>query len=932
MRQLRLIFLLSIALLSSGYRWRCYIFCTEQTGIQNDYVEIRDDCRDYADNNIDSAMTETKDPESKKLRKAKLVELFSNCMAKHGWDVPTTTVAKADDIPLYESSVSKVAASPEKTPVPTPVIIDNNNSDNRQNDGRQDNQTQPPADNSTQQENQQEIRPESVEGQEQPGKNSPSESGSRDERQPAPIPANTTSKSQSQTREKAETNNTRSQKMQAEGQSASQPENVRRQPAVTARRQTREAEKNANNEKQYSENTVTKKGPARAANSYSSDKAEESRAEAIPQQKAESKAEPVTTARNQTIYNETRYNSAEEAQPVESYERKPLPHNPGQTGNIKQQPTVTAKNTEASPDATPAARQQQAKLAAKQPDPEPASQEQVEQAAIEKTGTVTQNPSAGSQSAHSSPKPQAGSGERQIAENTQPQPQVTARQQTKNTQAAPITTASRKGTAQPDPTELSNMEPAAGTPAPTANAKDNIPDSGNIDKNKNAGPLADNSSQPQAQSETQLPWKNQNAGGENASAPPVAAKVQEKKAQSNTSPANIEHKHKNSKTADNAKATAPQARHVAKNTPPDTSSEQLGNSRKQAVVTGKPPARHIAKAAESPAKAEEARQQIKHPADKEDAQDKQAARNTEQITEADDAQQVFDSSLTNRTPAVGKNVKNSARSAPSSREDGAAKQPVAATVAPQAKRNATATETEISETGPISATPAKLQVMRSTHEPTSVVSQNAQDGNAEKTYITEKPSAKRATAAPVIDADAQDLPPAATTKTVAKTSQTVTRDTKVIDAPENKAAPSANVQQAFDASAAGATTTHLTKNPATGQAQASAMPSQPAVTAKSPDSANTQMAALLPPGAAQNPAANPDAIKGVKDNALAKRISECTLARSSAKNSSNAAAKAKLCDMECAELLKKSPNSPRPGICPPKEAAIDLLDGQLAGK
>ncbi len=133
MPKFRLILLLSVAVLSSGYRWRCYAACDEQTSIQNDYVEQRDECREEAQNNLDAAMAKTANPNSEKARKAKLVVLFSDCMGKFGWDVPVPA-EKADkekvlagEVPIYVSSAAKTAApkdglSPAPAPDNTAVI------------------------------------------------------------------------------------------------------------------------------------------------------------------------------------------------------------------------------------------------------------------------------------------------------------------------------------------------------------------------------------------------------------------------------------------------------------------------------------------------------------------------------------------------------------------------------------------------------------------------------------------------------------------------------------------------------------------------------------------------------------------------------------------------------------------------------------------
>ncbi|MEZ5690442.1 MAG: hypothetical protein R3D71_02100 [Rickettsiales bacterium] len=87
--KLRIIFLLLIAIMSSGYRWRCYFLCDEQTAIQNDYVEMRDNCRSEAQDNLQAALKKITTNISKREQKKQLVALFSDCMARHGWDIPS---------------------------------------------------------------------------------------------------------------------------------------------------------------------------------------------------------------------------------------------------------------------------------------------------------------------------------------------------------------------------------------------------------------------------------------------------------------------------------------------------------------------------------------------------------------------------------------------------------------------------------------------------------------------------------------------------------------------------------------------------------------------------------------------------------------------------------------------------------------------------
>jgi hypothetical protein len=84
---IRIFFLLAALAVTSGYRFRCYFACVDQTSTQNDYVEQRDRCREYAQLKIDMASREAGATDDRG-RKGQLVSLFSQCMANNGWTVP----------------------------------------------------------------------------------------------------------------------------------------------------------------------------------------------------------------------------------------------------------------------------------------------------------------------------------------------------------------------------------------------------------------------------------------------------------------------------------------------------------------------------------------------------------------------------------------------------------------------------------------------------------------------------------------------------------------------------------------------------------------------------------------------------------------------------------------------------------------------------
>lgn len=84
---LRVGFLLFVFSISSGYRFRCYMFCKDQTAVQSDYIEQRDRCRSYAELKLDMAIRDVQGPPGKKTRKTKLINLFNQCMSENGWNI-----------------------------------------------------------------------------------------------------------------------------------------------------------------------------------------------------------------------------------------------------------------------------------------------------------------------------------------------------------------------------------------------------------------------------------------------------------------------------------------------------------------------------------------------------------------------------------------------------------------------------------------------------------------------------------------------------------------------------------------------------------------------------------------------------------------------------------------------------------------------------
>jgi hypothetical protein len=233
MRTLNIILLLSVAIFCSGYRFRCYAFCNDQTAIQNDYVEQRDECRDYAQNNLNAEMAKSKTPDSGKARKEKLVTIFSECMSKYGWDVPSGNekgdkgkLADKGEVPIYVSSVSK--QQPKETP--TAVAVGVNDETTKETDKIEQRDL-----------NERKVPPENIDKQpEGKGKESTSTKETNKEKD---------SNSSSIATQKTDTVTT-----SQDGES--QPKSMRTQPATTIKKSKAEESKQKTIEKTKSTNTT----------------------------------------------------------------------------------------------------------------------------------------------------------------------------------------------------------------------------------------------------------------------------------------------------------------------------------------------------------------------------------------------------------------------------------------------------------------------------------------------------------------------------------------------------------------------------------------------------------------------------------------------------------------------------------------------------
>jgi len=121
---LQVVLLLAAMQATSAFKFRCYWFCTEQTGIQTDYVANRDECRKYAQLRIE---TDTSSPDliEEKDRKSKLVSLFSSCMSDKGWTVPDGKSGQqaANPIPVPTPGAAAGMPAPQAAPLPVAAPV-----------------------------------------------------------------------------------------------------------------------------------------------------------------------------------------------------------------------------------------------------------------------------------------------------------------------------------------------------------------------------------------------------------------------------------------------------------------------------------------------------------------------------------------------------------------------------------------------------------------------------------------------------------------------------------------------------------------------------------------------------------------------------------------------------------------------------------------
>jgi hypothetical protein len=107
-------FLIFVLTMSSGYRFRCWMFCMDQTSTQHEYIEQRDRCRSYAELKQDMQIRGTvKGPVTNRDRKTALVSLFNECMAENGYNI-----ANPGPPPPVATNTAVAALAPAPSPQP----------------------------------------------------------------------------------------------------------------------------------------------------------------------------------------------------------------------------------------------------------------------------------------------------------------------------------------------------------------------------------------------------------------------------------------------------------------------------------------------------------------------------------------------------------------------------------------------------------------------------------------------------------------------------------------------------------------------------------------------------------------------------------------------------------------------------------------------
>jgi hypothetical protein len=120
-------FLIVVLTMSSGYRFRCWMFCLDHTSTQHEYIEARDKCRAYAELKQDMQIRGTATgPVTNKDRKTALVSLFNDCMANNGYNIanPAPPPPVATNTAVAALAPVQRSYAPAAAPVAKPSVVE----------------------------------------------------------------------------------------------------------------------------------------------------------------------------------------------------------------------------------------------------------------------------------------------------------------------------------------------------------------------------------------------------------------------------------------------------------------------------------------------------------------------------------------------------------------------------------------------------------------------------------------------------------------------------------------------------------------------------------------------------------------------------------------------------------------------------------------
>lgn len=103
------------------------IACTNQTGIQRDYVAHRNGCQGFAESNVSQFVDPNQGADDRTMN-AKLVTLFSDCMFEQGWTVATPQreedILESEIINATAPAPANIVNQPVARPqAPQPLIV-----------------------------------------------------------------------------------------------------------------------------------------------------------------------------------------------------------------------------------------------------------------------------------------------------------------------------------------------------------------------------------------------------------------------------------------------------------------------------------------------------------------------------------------------------------------------------------------------------------------------------------------------------------------------------------------------------------------------------------------------------------------------------------------------------------------------------------------